>query len=1170
MDSFGSSSSTYRRRSPPISQRPTAPPSPAPVPSSSSFPLSSSTSASTSTPTPPPPPPPPSHIPLYSVDHQNGTTRPGLTPRSGGRPKSYLYPTPSYPPTSDPYDPHAYGLNNNTNNNSIMSDPEMAPMAPGGNGQIQQPISSSLHGPYAYSTTLRRQPSADHAGFQTFPHAWNGGSSSIRSSSRGPGPGPGQRRDSDGSHRGRTNGHTRMGDGDSKGIIGRFIGFGRRIWRGSEYEPIREEEEEGRDLVGGKDKETPSAIYAHKTIEQTVQELGTHPTDGLSNSALSGLLARYGPNEFELPPSEPLWLKFAKGIYETPLILLLLGSSAVSALMGQYDDAVCVVLTVIIVLTVGFVQEQRSEKSLEALSKLVPHYCHLIRNGQAQSPLANALFPGDLVTFSVGDRIPADIRLITAVSLEIDESALTGETRPARKNTAICERGEGEDTHGEGGGKALGERHCMAFMGTLVRSGHGSGIVVGTGKDTEFGVVFSMMQDVEEKRTPLQLMMDDLAKRLSIFSFFVIGIIFLLGVMQSRDWLEMFTIGVSLAVAAIPEGLPIVTTVTLALGVLRMSKRKAIVKKLPTVEALGSVSVICSDKTGTLTKNEMTVTHIYAVDDLVDLGPHLHPSFGPRHPESETLNPSPAMLKSALIGNICNNAFRNEQGINVGQATEVALLNVLPLLGAEDVRKNFERKGEIPFSSETKYMMITGSHNGGADMCYLKGAVEAVIARCRYYYVTDSSTPALDASVQKTVLDRANQVSAKGLRVIALAYGFPPKDPAAEATDLVFVGFQAMMDPPRRGVSHAISALHGAGVQVVMITGDAEPTAIAIARELGLKVSPSSGSANAPFGASSCMLGSQLDQLSERELIERVPSTTVFARTTPRHKMAIVKAWQMRGATVAMTGDGVNDSPALKMADIGISMGKSGTDVAKEAADVILVNDDFSSILPAVEEGKSIFYNIQNFLSFQLSTAVAALTLITLSTFLKLANPLNAMQILFINILMDGPPAQALGVDPVDKEIMRRPPRRKGVSIISRRLLMRVGFSATMIVLGTLYVFAHEISDGSMSRRDQTMTFTVFVFLDLVSALQNRGLTCPLFRNRMLFLTVSISFIAQLGLIYISPLQHIFQTEALSLRDLLMLLGLAATSMGAHEGRRWWERKLVELEILESTVGGMA
>jgi Ca2+-transporting ATPase len=371
-------------------------------------------------------------------------------------------------------------------------------------------------------------------------------------------------------------------------------------------------------------------------------------------------------------------------------------------------------------------------------------------------------------------------------------------------------------------------------------------------------------------------------------------------------------------------------------------------------------------------------------------------------------------------------------------------------------------------------MSVTGSLNGASDMVYLKGAVEAVIARCRYYYVTDSSTPSLDIATQKIILDRAIEISKRGLRVIAMAYGFPSQPNGklnSEEPDanLVFVGFQAMMDPPRRGVAHAISALQGAGVQIVMITGDAESTALAIARELGMKITPSSGTSNGLPGSSSCMLGSQVDQFSERELMERVPGVTVYARTTPRHKMAIVKAWQMRGAVVAMTGDGVNDSPALKMADIGISMGKSGTDVAKEAADVILVDDDFSSILPAVEEGKSIFYNIQNFLSFQLSTAVAALTLITLSTILQLTNPLNAMQILFINILMDGPPAQALGVDPVDKEIMRRPPRKKGDSVLSRRLFIRVGFSASCIVLGTLFIFGYESSDGSMSRRDQTM-----------------------------------------------------------------------------------------------------
>ncbi|TYJ58696.1 calcium-transporting P-type ATPase, PMR1-type [Cryptococcus floricola] len=1032
--------------------------------------------------------------------------------------------------------------------------------------ETEGPVGSSSaqpNGGYAYSTTLRRQRSID-----VFPPFH---------------PSSGRRRDSSphaASPYGRSqfplSGGSEHGDQD-EGFYDRIAKMGRKIIGKKDYEEIRQDNEEKRLSAERRQRETPSAIYAHKSIEETLEIFGTHPTDGLPNSSIAPLLARYGPNEFELPPSDPLWLKFAKQVYENPLILLLLGSSLVSVLMGQLDDAVCVVIAVTIVLTVGFVQEQRSEKSLEALNKLVPHFCHLIRNSTPSTPLANGLLPGDLVTFSVGDRIPADIRLITANHLEIDESALTGETRPARKNVEACDRGEGEDTHGEGGGRALGERHCMAFMGTLVRNGNGSGIVVGTGTASEFGVIFSMMQDVEEKRTPLQLDMDDLAKQLSIFSFIVIGFIILIGVIQKRGWLEMFTIGVSLAVAAIPEGLPIVTTVTLALGVLRMSKRKAIVKKLPSVEALGSVSVICSDKTGTLTKNEMTVTHIYTLDDLVDLTPHLHAAsspFGPRDPSTSDLWTSPALLKTALIGNLCNDAFKDDKGVNVGQATEVALLNVLPVLNTDDQRKSFVRKSEIPFSSETKTMSITGSLNSASDLVYLKGAVEQVLHRCRYYYVTDSSTPSLDAATQKVIIERATEVSRRGLRVIAMAYGFPGKGAETE-NNLVFVGFQAMMDPPRKGVAHAVAALHGAGVQIVMITGDAEPTAVAIAKQLGLKVtSTTSGTLDdtaPPLSAgTSCILGSQIDQMSERELMERVPGITVYARTTPRHKMAIVKAWQMRGAVVAMTGDGVNDSPALKMADIGISMGKSGTDVAKEAADVILVDDDFASILPAVEEGKSIFYNIQNFLSFQLSTAVAALSLITLSTIFKLANPLNAMQILFINILMDGPPAQALGVDPVDKAIMRRPPRQKGDHVLNRSLMYRVAFSAAMIVLGTMWIYTVETSDGSMSKRDQTMTFTVFVFLDLVSALQNRGLTTPMFRNRMLFLTVSVSFICQLALIYVPLLQHVFQTEALGARDMFTLLGLAGTSMGLHEGRRWWERKQSEKEILERGVGSMA
>ncbi|KAJ6623934.1 hypothetical protein B0H10DRAFT_2162271 [Mycena sp. CBHHK59/15] len=944
--------------------------------------------------------------------------------------------------------------------------------------------------------------------------------------------------------------------------------------------------------------DTMSARFAHCSIEETVAHYRTSLTSGLLRSDIPNLLSNHGYNEFSVSTPEPVLLKFAKTIYESPLILLLCASATVSALMGNIDDAVSIGVAVLIVLTVGFVQEQRSEKSLEALNKLVPHHCHVLREGQTIHILANELVPGDIVTFSTGDRIPADIRIASAVDLEIDESSLTGETEARRKNEETCVYDGGVGDLRRRGSREpvpLAERACIAYMGTLVRNGRGMGIVIATGTDTEFGVIFSMMQDVEEKRTPLQLSMDELAKKLSMISFGVIGVICLIGVLQHRPWLDMFTIGVSLAVAAIPEGLPIVTTVTLALGVLRMAKRKAIVKKLHSVEALGSVSVICSDKTGTLTKNEQTVTEAYAVDEIVHLDPP--PSSLPA-----------AIRKTFDIGALCNNASmaRNEEGIFVGQSTDVALLNILHVFGLPDRRASFKRLSERPFNSEQKYMSVSGIHtdsptlvvngNGSREMYYIKGSIDTVLERCKFYYVNDESTPALDANTRRVIFGRAQGVASRGLRVVAMAYGLgsagsTPTGSRSSSRDgdgreswnLVFAGFQAMLDPPRKGVADSIGLLQAGGVQVVMITGDAEETALSIARALGLKVGSQHShggslgggvrssvdlgrSALAGAGNSYCLTGKAIDQMSKAQLKERVATVTVFARTTPRHKMAIVEAFQSRGAVVAMTGDGVNDAPALKMADIGVSMGKSGTDVAKEAADVILVDDNFSTILPAVEEGKSIFHNIQNFLSFQLSTAAAALTLITLSTMLGLSNPLNAMQILFINILMDGPPSQSLGVDPVDPAVMRRPPRKKDAPIITRRLLYRVLFSASIIVVGTLFVYIFALEDEKMSRREQTMTFTCFVFLDLVSAVQNRGIGCGLVQNKMLVTTVSISAISQLALVYVPFMQAIFQTAALDLSDLGVILALAGTSFALHEGRRRYEGRL----NLDSTWAEMA
>ncbi|KAF8963625.1 Ca-transporting ATPase [Flammula alnicola] len=975
-------------------------------------------------------------------------------------------------------------------------------------------------------------------------------------------------------------------------ITGRQTNEYQAVESGRESPPVGERPEA---------KDTASAKFAHHTVEATVNYFRSSHINGLLHSDITILRTNHGYNEFSVASPEPLLLKFAKTIYESPLILLLCASATISAIMGNVDDAISITVAVLIVLTVGFVQERRSEKSLEALN----NWYHIIatlsaanahqclhddddhnREGETIHVLANELVPGDLVKFATGDRVPADLRLVDAIDLEVDESSLTGETEARKKDTAMCQFDHTGDP------VVLAERTCIVYMGTLVRNGRGSGVVIATGAETEFGVIFSMMQDLMLAYTylnslgrgttdALQLNMDELAKKLSFMSFGIIGVICLIGVLQKRSWLEMFTIGVSLAVAAIPEGLPIVTTVTLALGVLRMAKRKAIVKKLHSVESLGSVSVICSDKTGTLTKNEQTVTEAYAVDETIFLDP------SSTIPYTGTV--SPAIKKAMDIGALCNNAsiVRNEDGVFVGQSTDVALLNVLQLFGLPDRRESFRRMSELSFNSERKYMAVSGIHedvsphlqvNGvPREMYYIKGSIEAILDRCKFYYVNEESTPSLDTNTRSVILTRANATAARGLRVIAMAYSYGSASPVSqtpqpsrasspapsgngsgegvvEKTNLVFVGFQAMLDPPRKGVADSIGLLQAGGVQVVMITGDAEPTALSIAQKLGLRVGRIGG-VGGGVSSAHCLTGKAIDQMTKAQLKERVGNVSVFARTTPKHKMAIIEAFQARGQVVAMTGDGVNDAPALKMADIGISMGKSGTDVAKEAADMILVDDNFTTILPAVEEGKSIFHNIQNFLSFQLSTAAAALTLIT---------------ILFINILMDGPPSQSLGVDPVDPAVMRRPPRKKNAPIITKRLLRRVLFSASIIVFGTLFVYTFALKDKDMSRREQTMTFTAFVVLDLVSAIQNRGLGCALTQNKMLITTVSISFLTQLALVYVGFMQAIFQTAALGGRDMGIILGLAAVSFALHEGRRWYERRIDADETYASVMEELA
>lgn len=811
-----------------------------------------------------------------------------------------------------------------------------------------------------------------------------------------------------------------------------------------------------------------------------------------------------------------MWLRFL-GQFKEPLILLLLASALASILLGNVDDAVSITVAVTIVVTVGFVQEYRSEKSIEALNNLVPNHAHLIRSMPAKAGpgprtpnwqsagdgakedtessgavtpaeealeassskvMAANLVPGDLVLFTTGDRIPADIRVTKAADLTIDLSNLTGETEPVRVTAQPLPRTSqagstvklpaptfGEQSNGSVPNRDSDNHHQgrnIAYMGTLVKSGHGQGIVFATGGNTQFGAIATSVTDTESPRSPLQLSMDQLGSQLSKFSFVVIGLISVAGWIQGKGYLEIFTESISLAVAAIPEGLPIIVTVTLALGVHRMARHHAIVRKMPKVETLGSVNVVCSDKTGmavhsqftqdlttlanivsgTLTMNHMTTSKMwyFGADGAFDVD---------SDDDATDAAPDAATLRILRIGNIANDArlarrytengaaakavlastlARDETSTYtrwVGQPTDVAMLDLLDRFKEHDVRESIgPRTSETPFSSERKWMGVTiGSDKNEKEFAYMKGALDRVLESCDSYITKHGREFVLDASRREEINQAAESMAIKGLRILAFASGpvnRPGKSKSSGPTHrsgtpgndenaplhsdsedlykgLTFAGLVGMSDPPRPSVGRSIRRLMRGGVKVIMITGDAETTAVAIGKQLGMEIATPREHGPGQVSVRPVLTGRDVDNLSEEDLGQAIQNTTIFARTNPDHKMKIIRALQARGDIVAMTGDGVNDAPALKKADIGIAMGKNGTDVAKEAADMILTDDDFSTILHAIEEGKGIFNNIQNFLTFQLSTSAAGLSLVLLCTILGFKSPLNPMQILWIS-----------------------------------------------------------------------------------------------------------------------------------------------------------------------------
>ena len=789
-------------------------------------------------------------------------------------------------------------------------------------------------------------------------------------------------------------------------------------------------------------------------------------------------------------------------------------------------------------------QEYRSEASLDALSTLVPPKCHVLRSGNIENILAEEVVPGDVLNLNAGDRVAADGRILNCNALTIDESNLTGEAEPKEKtSSALRDLQEGSE---------IGERSNFVFMGTLVCSGNAVAIVTSTSVQTEFGKAFQEMKGIETRRTPLQMKMDELGKQLSIFSFCIIVMIAFIGVMQGKALMEMFNIGVSLAVAAIPEGLPICVTVTLALGVMRMAKKSAIVKKLPAVEALGCANFICSDKTGTLTQNKMTATKAYCLgmDDAVSfsgiqkfgqLSNHVLSAAKISYGNGSAIDMQKFMCLQDLFdaGCICNNAHLNGSDV-IGQPTEGALLMAARSLGVSDRRKELLRKKEENFTSESKKMVVQCA-GVDCDNFYAKGALETILSLCTNFLGKTGGNVPLNAASRERVTRYGEVMASDGLRVIAIAKGANP-------SQMSLCGIVGFMDPLREGVVEAVDRIKNSGAKILMITGDAEATAVAVGKQAGI-YQP---------GQKKVISGNQIEelaQLGEDKLADIIEDVSICFRTSPRHKLHIVRALQSKGHIVAMTGDGVNDAPALKAADIGIAVG-SGTDVAKEASAMVIIDDDFSTIVNAIEEGKSIFYNIKNFLTFQLSTSLAAMSLIAIATFLGRPNPLNAMQILWINIIMDGPPAQSLGVEAVDKSIMSRPPRKKSDDIITRPLLYRVVTSAAYILCGTMFVFFSALGDkDEPSRHDLTMTFTTFVAFDLFNALSCRHNHKPVYElpfksNAAFLVAIGLSVIGQLLVVYSEPFQKIFRTVPLSSSEFAFLVILTSSLLLVDTARK--------------------
>lgn len=867
------------------------------------------------------------------------------------------------------------------------------------------------------------------------------------------------------------------------------------------------------------------------------EKIKTDIEKGLSSELANERLSTYGYNEFSEKKGITIWQMLLEQ-FKDFLVLILIGASLVSAVIGEVTDAVVIILIVVLNAVLGIIQESKANKALEALKKMAAPEAKVIRDGVIKEIPARELVPGDLVLLEAGNYVPADLRLIESVNLKIEEASLTGESVPAEKNAEIVFNKE----------VPLGDRSNSAFMSTVVTYGRGKGVVVGTGMNTEIGLIAEMLETYDEESTPLQKKLSELGKILGIASLAICGVVFLLGVIRGVPLLEMFMTAVSLAVAAIPEGLPAIVTIVLALGMQRMVKRHSIIKKLHAVETLGSTTVICSDKTGTLTQNQMTATKIFVNDKIYSVTGEGYKPEGIFEIDDLQIQPceNPDLRLLLTIGTLCNDARLEESGADkdktwriIGDPTEGALVVVAEKAGisSKELSDKKPRVQEIPFDSERK-RMTTFHPEDNSYVAYIKGAPD-VMLNLSDKIIKDGKILDLTEEDRKNILEANHNMASQALRVLAFAckkINTIPKEPKPEDIEknMTFVGLVGMIDPARPEAKEAISICKKAGIRPVMITGDYKDTAEAIARELGMIDENSKA-----------LTGTDLDSMDDEQLASIANEVSVYARVSPIHKLRIVDAIKRNGHIAAMTGDGVNDAPALKKADIGIAMGITGTDVAKETAEMILTDDNFASIVAAVEEGRVIYSNIRKFIFFLLSCNIAEILIIFAAMLIGLPIPLKPIQLLWLNLLTDAFPALALGMEEKEPDIMEKSPRNPNEPIMDSRMKWQIAIQSFFMTVAVLGVFVFALNNTPDLETARTYAFATLIFSELFRAYTSRSETYSVFKigffkNKYMVGGTLVSFLLLLLVIYVPALREIFDTVKLSFYDwdIIVLFGL--------------------------------